>query len=364
MPPITVINALEWRITVMSIVAEKYAYVIGVDTHARTHTYAIINTTTGARFGCEAFPVTTAGMKRAMAWIGRNTTGPVLAAVEGTASYGASLTRTLSRENITVVEVKPPRKEARAGVGKTDEIDATAAAMGILGKDLEQLLQPRSDGVRAAVSVLLASRRRVDQQRTASRNALNALARTIDLGIDARTALTDRQVAEISSWRARATDSIEQQVAREEAIDLARTIVAAQARLKQNKAQLADLNEQLAPGLQAQPGLGPVTTGTILTAYSHHGRFRNEAAFASLAGVAPLQASSGNTTRHRLNRHGDRHLNMALDVVIKSRMRFDETTKEYVQRRTTEGLSYREIKRVLKRYLARTIFRQLQQLAA
>jgi transposase len=106
-----------------------------------------------------------------------------------------------------------------------------------------------------------------------------------------------------------------------------------------------------------------VTTGTILTAYSHRGRFRNEAAFASLAGVAPLQASSGNTTRHRLNRHGDRHLNMALDVVIKSRMRFDETTKEYVQRRTTEGLSYREIKRVLKRYLARTIFRQLQQLA-
>lgn len=107
-----------------------------------------------------------------------------------------------------------------------------------------------------------------------------------------------------------------------------------------------------------------MTTGTILTAYSHHGRFRNEAAFASLAGVAPLQASSGNTTRHRLNRHGDRHLNMALDVVIKSRMRFDETTKEYVQRRTAEGLSYREIKRVLKRYLARAVFRQLQQLAA
>lgn len=161
---------------------------------------------------------------------------------------------------------------------------------------------------------------------------------------------SDQQVAEISSWRARATDSIEQQVAREEAIDLARNIVAAEARLKQNKTQLADLNDQLAPGLQAQPGLGPVTTGTILSAYSHHGRNRSEAAFASLAGVAPLQASSGNTTRHRLNRHGDRQLNMALDVVIKSRMRFDETTKKYVERRTTEGLSYREIKRILKRY--------------
>jgi hypothetical protein len=138
MPPITVINALEWRITVMSIVAEKYTYVVGVDTHARTHTYTIINTTTGARACCEAFPVTTAGMKRAVAWIGRNSTGPVLMAVEGTASYGASLTRTLTGQNITAAEVRPPRNQARAGDGKTDEIDATAAAMTILGKDLEQ----------------------------------------------------------------------------------------------------------------------------------------------------------------------------------------------------------------------------------
>lgn len=271
-------------------------------------------------------------------------------------------TRTLGRANLTVVEVKPPRKQARAGVGKTDEIDATAAATGVLGKSLEQLLQPRSDGLRAAISILLASRQRVDQHRTANRNALNALMRTIGLGGDARKALTDQQVAEISSWRARIADSVEQQVAREEAIDLAKSILTAGSRLKQNKAQLADFSEQLAPGFQTQPGLGPATTGTIFTAYSHHGIFRSEAAFASLAGVAPLQASSGNTTRHRLNRHGDRQLNKALDIVVKNRMRFDETTVKYVERRTTEGLSYREIKRVLKRYLARTIFRQLQQL--
>ena len=241
----------------MTIVAEKYAYVIGVDTHARTHTYAIINTTTGARAGCEAFPVTAAGMKRAFAWIGRNTTGPILVAVEGTSSYGASLTRALAGQNITVVEVKPPSKKARAGVGKTDEIDATAAATGILGKDLERLLQPRSDGMRAAISILLASRRRIDQQRTANRNALNALVRQIDLGLDARRALTDRQVTEIGGWRARPTDGIEQQIAREESINLAKSIIAAEIRLKQLRARLAELGEQLAPGLQAQPGLGP-----------------------------------------------------------------------------------------------------------
>lgn len=348
----------------MTIVAEKYAHVIGVDTHARTHTYAIINTTTGARTGCQVFPVTTSGMNRAIAWIRRNTTAPILAAIEGTSSYGSSLTRILTQQNITVVEVKPPPKKARAGIGKTDEIDATAAAMSILGKDVERLLQPRSDGMRAAISVLLASRRRLEQQHTANRNALNALVRTIDLGLDARKSLSDGQVAEISAWRVRSSDCIEQHVAREEAVDLAKSIIAAEGSMKRNKKQLADLAEQLAPGIQAQAGFGPVTTGIILTAYSHHDRFRSEAAFASLAGVAPLQASSGNTTRHRLNRHGDRQLNMALDIVIKNRMQFNESTKKYVERRTTEGLSYREIKRVLKRYLARSVFRQLQQLFA
>ncbi|MBW4094246.1 MAG: IS110 family transposase [Acidobacteria bacterium] len=94
----------------------------------------------------------------------------------------------------------------------------------------------------------------------------------------------------------------------------------------------------------------------------HQGRLRNEAAFASLAGVSPLQTSSRNTIRHRLNQRGDRQLNMTFDIVTKVRMQFDEPAKTYVKRRTTEGLSYREIKRVLKRYPARDHFHQLQQL--
>jgi transposase len=263
-------------------------------THKPTPT-PIITTANVARTACEAFPVTTAGMKRAIAWIRRNTTEPILAAVAGTASY----TRALAAESITVVEVKPLRKAARAGAGKTDIIDATAAAMGILGTDVERLLKPRTDGARAALSVLLASRRRVEQQCTANRNALNALVRQIDLGLDTRHALADKQVSEISTWRARPTDYVEQQIAREEAIGLAKGITAAGARLKQFNAHLAELSEQLAPGRQAQPGLGPVTAAIILAAYSHHSRIRNEAAFASLAGASPLQASSGNTIRHR-----------------------------------------------------------------
>jgi len=99
----------------MTIVAEKYDYVIGIDTHARTHTYAIINTGTGARIGCEAFPVSGPGMGRAIAWIRRNTSNEIIVAVEGIRSYGASICRELTSAGITVTEVKSPRKQARAG---------------------------------------------------------------------------------------------------------------------------------------------------------------------------------------------------------------------------------------------------------
>lgn len=348
----------------MTIVAEKYAYVIGVDTHAKTHSYAITDTTTGACLGCEAFPVNTAGIKRAISWIRCNTSGDIMTAVEGTCSYGASLTRALVAAGLPVVEAKPPRKKTRGGAGKTDTIDAMAAATSILGTDLNRLLNPRTEGTRAALGVLLASRRRLEGQSTANRNALNALVRQIDLGLDTREALSDKRVVEISTWRARPTDSVQQRIGRNEAVDLAASITTAALRLKTNATQLAQLSEELAPGLQAQPGLGPVTTGIILAAYSHHGRVRNEAAFASLAGVCPLQASSGNTTRHRLNRSGDRQLNMALDVIARTRMRCDPTTKTFVERRTSQGLSYREIKRVLKRYIARDLFRQLEKLFA
>lgn len=161
----------------MTIVAEKYEYVIGIDTHSRTHTYEIIDTTTGARAGCEAFPVTKPGMNRAFAWIRRNTTGEILAAIEGTNSYGSSIRRALVLEGVRVVEVKPPMKKARHGVGKTDQIDAVAAATSVLGQEIDLLLHPCHDGERAAISVLLAARRRLDHQRTANRNALNALVR-------------------------------------------------------------------------------------------------------------------------------------------------------------------------------------------
>ena len=165
-----------------------------------------------------------------------------------------------------------------------------------------------------------------------------------------------------SSWREHPRDTVEQRYARAAALRLATSIVDADKQLRANKQAMSELDEQLAPSLQSQFGFGAVTVAWILVAYSHPGRVRSEAAFANLAGVAPLQASSGNTTRHRLNRHGDRLLNQAADVIAKSRMHYDQDTKAYVEKRTAEGMSYREIKRILKRYISRNIFRQLQHL--
>lgn len=345
----------------MTIVAEKYAYVIGVDTHSKSHTYAITDTRTGACTGCKTFPANDAGIKRAIGWIRQLSQDPILAAVEGTGSYGSALTTALSAESIPVTEAIPPKKKSRRGQGKSDPIDARAAATSVLGTEVERLIQPRCDGPRQALAVLLASRNRIDSHKTAERNALNALVRQIPLGLDTCKALTNAQIKQISAWRPRPGDTLEQRIAREEAVDLARSILTAQVRLKQNEAQLRTINEEIAPGFQGHRGLGPVSAAIILAAYSHLGRIRNEAAFAALAGVSPLQASSGNTIRHRLNRRGDRQLNRAMNIIAKSRMKCDPATKAFVERRTTEGKSKREITRVLKRYIARSIFRLLQQ---
>lgn len=148
----------------MTIVAENYQYVIGIDTHSRTHTYAIINAVNGAQVGCEAFPFTRPGMARAIAWIKRNSADQILAAIEGTNSYGSSIRRALATEGIQVVEVKPPKKKTRRGIGKSDPIVAFAAATGVLGEENDLLFHPRRDGERAAISVLLAARRRVEHK--------------------------------------------------------------------------------------------------------------------------------------------------------------------------------------------------------
>lgn len=184
----------------MTIVAQAYDYVIGSDTHARTHTVCITATGpgTGEVLGTRTFPTTTAGLNRCCGWITKTTEGRVLAAVEGTRSYGAGLARVLEASGIEVSEVKPPRRKSRSARGKSDEIDAAAAVQAVMAQPVEDLAVPRSDGAREAMRVLLSSRRRADTHRTGLRSALTVLARTHDLDVDARRALGMAQVRKIT----------------------------------------------------------------------------------------------------------------------------------------------------------------------
>lgn len=343
----------------MPLVAEQYSHVIGADTHARTHSYAVVETVSGRLTAQSTFPTSAAGIRRALAWIDRTAPGPRLAAVEGTGSYGANLHAALRDAGITVTEAQPPKRAGRLH-GKSDTIDAEAAARSVLGQQTELLASPRDGKTRSALRVLLAARRGMDSQRTADRNALTALLRNIDLGVDARRPLSDRRIREIAAWRSHPTDDVEQDVARAEAIRLARSVITLSSQLRSNLDLLRQHTTALAPSLLAKPGVGPFSAAVFLTAWSHPGRIRSEAAFARLAGAAPIPASSGNTIRHRLDRHGDRQLNRALDVVARSRLTTDPATKAYAARRQAEGNSIREIRRLLRRYIARQVFRELQ----
>lgn len=349
----------------MTIVAEQYTHVVGVDTHAKTHTFSMLAAATGAVIGTDTFPTTGAGMSQAVEWIRRRTpTGNVLVAVEGTSSYGARLTRLLEVDCFDVCEARPPRRQSRNAHGKSDEIDAVTAARSVLGTATTELVSPRAEGLREALRILLAARRSMDTQRTGARNALTALLRTLDPGIDARSPLTAAQVATVQGWRARHGDGAAAAAARAEARRLASAVIALGTELEDNQRALAEHVELMAPGILDIHGVGPVTAAIILAAYSHHGRVRSEAAFAALAGASPIPASSGNTNRYRLNRFGDRQLNRAMDVIARTRSLTDPGTRAYIERRTAEGKSSREIRRCLKRFIARQIFRQLQTLMA
>jgi transposase len=342
----------------VTIVAQRFDHVIGVDTHSRTHTLVVVDGL-GRRVSAGTFPTTATGLRRAQSWIRKNAPGEILVAMEGTGSYGALFAELLESSGTRVSETKPPKRATRRN-GKSDDIDAEAAARHALTLPEEKLMVPRRGaGDRAALQVLLVGRRHRTRERTAAVNALFALLRTHDLGVDARTSLSPGTIDAIAHWRIRRTDSPATTTIRGEAASFARIIRALDADLAANLAGLKQHINSLAGWLLDEAGVGPVSAAQLLVSWSHADRIRSEAAFARIAGAAPIPASSGNTTRHRLHRGGDRHLNQALWTIAFSRMNTDTATRDYVARRTAEGLTRKEILRCLKRYIARAMFRKL-----
>ena len=210
----------------MSIVAHSHPFVVGVDTHARNHVYAIIAAVTGELVDTKDFPTTSAGIKRAIAWVSRRTGADlaVLWVIEGAASYGAVLAGAVITEGYQVVEAARMDARAHHGVGKSDALDSQRIAKAVLALEQTELRRPRlSEGVRAALRVLVSARESMTSERTRAVNALTALVRVNKLGLDGRKALTGAQIAEVSWWRAR-EEELALSVARAEAIRLAKRV--------------------------------------------------------------------------------------------------------------------------------------------
>lgn len=346
----------------MAIVSHDFDHVVGVDTHAQTHTFVILESGTGAKLATETFPTTTPGMKRALAWIHRHASGSVLAAVEGTGSYGARLAGVLDRGGLIVAEMDVPIKHYRKR-GKSDPLDAESAARRALASTTEQLSIPRAQsGDRVALQILLTARKSLLKSRTQATNQLTALLRIHDLDVDARRALKPARIHQIATWRTRHNEDTGVTAARAEATRLATEIRRRDTEIAANKTQLRQHAQHAAPALLELVGVGPIVAAQLIVSYSHKGRIRSEAAFARLAGSAPIPASSGNTERHRLHRGGDRDLNSALWRIVfyRTHHQHPETLK-YIEQHLAKGQTPREITRALKRFVARSIFRTLEQ---
>jgi transposase len=325
---------------------------IGVDTHRDEHV-AVALDAFGRELGSVAVGADGSGYARLWEWASEFEGEPVFA-VEGTGSYGAGLTAFLVAAGGVVFECERPRRRDRRR-GKSDRIDATAAAKRLLSG--ERLARPRGGGARDDLRLLLMERQGAVRARTAALNELQAAIVTGPEALRSRfRGLDGTQAAKLAlKLRERSGETaIAAAVVRRIAVrvqQLSREI-------DEIDDQLETITGELVPELLAECGVGPVCAAQLVVSSGDPSRMHSEASFAALAGTSPVEASSGQTQRHRLNRGGDRQLNRALHVIALSRIRYHEQTNGYYQRLLTAGKTPREARRCVKRQLAR-YFHQL-----
>ena len=344
----------------MGMLAERADHVIGVDTHRDAHSGAVVATATGAVAGQTTVAANAVGYRQLLRFARRHAATRRVWAIESSGSYGAGLTAFLVARGESVVEVDRPKRPARRNGAKSDPLDAIRAAREALER--EHNTEPRARGDREAVRVLLATRRGAVRARTQAINHLKALVVTASepLRHQLRNTPTDRLVDRCARLRTAPSHSPEQRATVIALRHTARRIRVLQTEANELEAELTELVKQTVPQLLEEIGVGPISAAQLYCSWSHHGRLRNDAAFAMLAGTAPIPASSGQTIRHRLNRAGDRQLNYALHTITLARLQHDPASRAYAARRRAEGKTPREIKRCLNRYLARRLFRILQ----
>ncbi len=336
----------------------------GVDTHADVHVAAAIDDN-GALLGIESFPTDEAGYRRLGEWLVGF--GPVIrVGVEGTGSYGVGLARHLHTVGVSVVEVDRPNRQRRRRLGKSDPIDAETAARAALSGSAK-VTPKRRDGAVEQIRVLLVARRSARMQRTATLNQLRSI---VLCGPDeVRVRFKDRAktglVSEAAAMRPRKGPDPVTYTTLVVIRSLARRIRDFDDEIAGIDDAIKELIDATAPSLLDCYGIGIDTAATLLVAAGDNAdRLTSERSWAHLCGVSPIPAGSGKTSgRVRLNRGGNRQANAALHRIVLVRMASDPETRNYVQRRSAEGLSKREIMRCLKRYVARQTYKHLPRAA-
>jgi hypothetical protein len=329
----------------------------GVDTHGRTHHVAALDSV-GRLLGDAEFPASSAGYQQLIDWLA--TFGAIVkVGVEGTGSYGAGLAAALRQRQVQIVEVDRPDRRARRRKGKSDPLDAAAAARATLSGEAAGVPKTRSGPVEA-IRVLRVARRGAVKARTAAFNQLHGL--LISAPQDLREVLTS--LSQSALVRRCAAFRVDEQAMFDPTGATKTALRAVARRIRLLTQEITGVDRRLrvliaraAPRTTQLVGVGVEIAGQLLvTAGDNPERLRSEAAFAHLCATAPIPASSGRTDRHRLNRGGDRAANAALHMAVVTRLRYHEPTRAYVVRRTAEGLSKKDIMRCLKRYLAREVY--------
>jgi transposase len=339
--------------------ADRLDYVVGVDPHRDTHAFAVVHVLSGAVVFEATIAASSRGYAEALRLVDAHALGRRAFAVEGSGSFGLGLARFLTSRGERVLEVSRLRRERRSG-GKTDALDAVRAARSVLGQ--ERPATPRAGGERQALQALVAAREGAVNAKCAGLAQLRDLLITTPepLRGELRPLTQAPLLRRLAATRPERRRDPELRGSMLALRSVARRVLQLQAEERELGREIEALTRKLAPQLLDQPGVGPHAAAQLVLSWSHPGRIRSEAAFARLAGAAPIPASSGQTVRHRLDRSGDRKLNRALHLILVTRKRIHPPTIAYIDRRIQEGKTRREANRCLKRYLARSLYRLLE----
>ena len=342
----------------MTIVESTRPITGGVDTHLDVHVAAALDRNGGV-LGVASFATTPAGYRDLHCWLGGFGDLERIG-VEGTGAYGAGLTRFLQRAGVSVIEVDRPNRQERRRNGKSDELDAIEAGRAALSGRCRAVAKT-GDGSMEAMRALLVAKRSARDARVRSLNQIRHLSFTAPDALRARLQPLPAHQLAATAARLRPSGDVVASATKLALRTLGRRVLDLEAQTAMIDGSLTELVATIAPGLLALHGVGVDTAATLLVAAGDNPeRIRAEAAWAHLCGVAPIPAGSGQTDgRVRLNPGGNRQANHALWRIVITRMSSDPRTRAYVQRRLDEGLSKREIIRVLKRYIARETYRHL-----